>query len=803
LDLKFLDFGLAPARVSASGYAGRKPDLGLAPRFQQPLDSSQAVTVLPLTLMFLIPPNTLPAVSALLSPRGLLKQPDWWIGLMAVIIFALLQRVRALISREREYAELLRRAAQREATHERRYRELLDNSSDIVYTHDLEGKLITWSKAGELITGYTQREVSGKSLMDLVPPDERAEIESILRELTCGRGPVTFELVILAKEGNRIILDVSTRAITQEDRQVGVLGFARDITARKNAEEALKQSEFEAQRAREAAEAASKAKSEFLANMSHEIRTPMNCILGMTELALDGPLSAEQREYLELAKASTGSLLTIINDILDFSKVEAGKLELDLARFSLADLLGTTLKHFALRARQKGLQIGHHIAPGTPDTFLGDAGRVRQVLTNLIGNAIKFTEKGSVMVRVRPELQSESEAVLRFEVIDTGIGIPPEKQQMIFDAFAQADGSATRRYGGTGLGLTISRQIVELMDGSIGVDSDPEKGSTFQFTLRLRKINEAPLPAPGTRLLEGRAITETATLVGTRAALRILLAEDNPANQKLILYMLRKQRYEVSVANNGREALAAFEKAGPGGFNVILMDIQMPQMNGFEATAAIREKEKGSAARIPVIALTAHAMKGDMERCFGAGMDAYIPKPIHRDQLLELIERFARAGAGGHGAAALAPSSDVFDIGQSLERAGGDANLLRELAQIFLSVSPAMIEEARQAMGAQDNTRLDRACHSLISSLGNFSGRTAFEAAKALETKIAAGNREEIQAAFRRLDDELERLKAALESLVHSSHAPQGTADGTVERNMTDEAAHQPETGSVHAVLGN
>jgi PAS domain S-box-containing protein len=841
------------------------------------------------------------------SSAGLLRQPESWLAFTAVILLVLMQRVWTMRSREREYAELLRRAAEREGTHERRYRELLDNSSDIVYTHDLDGKLITWSKAGEVLTGYKQREVAGKKLLELVSTDHREDTEAILDAIVQGRGPVTFELVVLAKSGTPVTLEVSTRAITQKSKRVGVLGFARDITARKCAEEALKQSELrlrtvvtnvpvillafsgegvltlcegkglaalslepeslvgstvrdleaampgiaeaygramsgqrvtsiqevggrvyetqlvpvhendrvtgiigigiditdlkrsgeEAQRAREVAEAASKAKSEFLANVSHEIRTPMNCILGMTELALDGPLSGEQREYLELVRTSTNSLLTIINDILDFSKVEAGKLELSLARLSLAEVLETTVKHFALRARQKGLSLGYHIAPGTPDTFLGDAGRIRQVLTNLIGNAIKFTETGSVTVRVSPEFQNAAEAVLRFEVVDTGIGIARDKQKVIFDAFAQADGSATRRYGGTGLGLTISRQIVELMDGQIGLESEQGKGSTFYFSLRLQKIQEG-LPVPEARLTEenaGGAHTES------NQAVRILLVEDNPANQRLMLYMLRKQSYDVTVANNGLQAVAAFEKAGEGGFNLILMDVQMPQMNGFEATAAIREREKEFTTKVPIIALTAHAMKGDRERCMDAGMDGYISKPIHRDHLLQIIEHFA--GRAGHPdrSAVLAPSSDIFDITRSLQRAGGDAKLLRELASIFLEIAPALTEEARQAVAAQDYASLDRVCHSLISSLGNFSAKEAFEAASVLERKLAAREPADIEQAYRAVETEVERLKPALKFLLDGSRGEQD--DPADSSELASQADHECESRPVEAAFSN
>jgi PAS domain S-box-containing protein len=840
------------------------------------------------------------------APAGLLRHAEVWLVLMAAIILVLVQRLWSLKSQEQAFAECLRRSAQREAVHEKRYRELLDNSSDIVYTHDVQGKLITWSKAGELVTGYTQHELSGRKLIELVPAQAREATEKIFQAITSGRGPATFELVILAKNSTPITLDVSTRAITQEDKQVGVLGFARDITARKNAEDALKHSELrlravvtnapvilfaisssgvltlcdgkglvdlhaapqdfvgrtvgdleavlpgtsaayecamagdrativqqacgrtyetqfvpvhhgnavtgligvaiditerkrsevEAQRARAVAEAASKAKSEFLANMSHEIRTPMNCILGMTELALDGPLSDEQREYLDLVKVSTNSLVTIINDILDFSKIEAGKLELDLARFSLTNLLTMTVKHLAVTARQKGLEISYHISPGTPDSLLGDEGRLRQVLTNLIGNAIKFTEKGSVRVRARTEIQAQSEVVLRFEVADTGIGIPREKQDLIFDAFAQADGSTTRRYGGTGLGLTISRQIVELMDGHIGVESEPGKGTTFHFTVRLQAIREtASQDSERLQSESGDHTSPAARLPGKPR--RILLAEDNPANQRLILYLLRKQPYELAVANSGLEAVSAVERAGPGSFDLILMDVQMPQMNGLEATAVIRQREKGTGMRTPIVALTAHAMKDDMEHCLEAGMDAYIAKPIQRDQLLEVIERWVSQTAGENGRAQ-ATCSDIFDVAQSLERTAGDAILLRELAQLFLARYPALMEEASHFVAAGDNARLRRTTNSIISSLGNFSARAAFRAATVLQSKISAGTSNEIHEAYISFHQEMERLMPALQFLVHDPPHGQPT---TLSADSVGWPAPQPDSRELRLTL--
>lgn len=583
----------------------------------------------------LIPVLLAPAALGLsTSWRAFLPSPRWWIAFLILVILILIQKLWSLKSKQTEYAEFIRRSTKREALHEQRYRELLDNSSDIVYTHDLEGNLITWSKAGELITGFTQRELSGKNLADFAPSREREATRGWLREIAKGTHSGTHELLIRTQAGGLVTLEVSTREITQDGRKAGILGFARDITARIRSEE-------EAQRARETAEAASQAKSEFLANMSHEIRTPMNGILGMTELALETDLAPEQREYLEMVKLSADSLLTIINDILDFSKIEAGKLEIDVTEFSLRRLLETALKPLVLRAQQKGLALDDAVESSVPDLLLGDAGRLRQVLTNLVGNAIKFTERGGVEVKVCAEAFREGKVTLRFEVKDTGIGIPPEKQQVVFEAFAQADGSTTRKYGGTGLGLSITKKIIEIMGGTIAVESEFGKGSNFHFILHFPVAVgvESRDREAGPWKTDESAFSFNPEFP-TRAQSRILIAEDNPANQKVVVCLLQKRGYAVEVAQNGREALAAIEKNGGAGFDLALMDLQMPQMNGFEVTAAIREMEKRSGRHLPIIALTAHAMKGDMERCLSAGMDGYVSKPIQRDELLAAIERF-------------------------------------------------------------------------------------------------------------------------------------------------------------------
>ncbi len=718
-------------------------------------------------------------------------------------------------------------------------------------------------------------------------PGARDEFLGRLKE----HGTLTnYEHCLQRKDGSPVwVLENATLVTSGEGEIAQIEGSLIDISDRRQAEEELRN-------AKETAEAASRAKSEFLAMMSHEIRTPMNGIIGMTELALDTPLSREQREYLNSVKESADTLLTLMNDILDFSKIEAGRLSLDLCEFDLQDTLSNTMRALASRADEKGLELTWQTLPDLPARLVGDPGRLRQILLNLVGNGIKFTERGEVDLQVEIESQEEDWTVLHFCVTDTGIGIPREKQQRIFGAFMQADSSTTRKYGGTGLGLAISSRLVRLMEGRIWLESEANKGSRFHFTAKFGLVKGTqPQPAPlaevslqGTpvlviddnatnrRILEamleswlmqpalaasgqeglvamqrakdmGKAfplilldaqmpdmdgfmvverLKEDSTLNGaaimmltsagqrgdaarcralgisaylvkpirqselleaillvlgqpsqrkahpdlvtrhtireTRRKLRIIVAEDNAINRELVTRLLQKHGHTVLAVTTGREAVDLLDKDAAN-CDIVLMDVEMPDMDGFQATARIREKEKISGKHIPIIALTAYAMKGDRERCLAAGMDGYVPKPIRHQDLFETIQTLVMdVPKIPTPAPPEKPSVEVLDEALLMSRVDNDPQLLRDLVDLFLEECPRLVDEIRVALDRKDAKTLQRGAHSLKGSTTNLAAKMTSETAFKLERLAQAGDLGDAESVLQELERQLVRLKPAL-----------------------------------------